>query len=91
MLLKILMNSRGITIDSVAYRLMPATVAQVMEKYSFQFYLFSLIACKCPLCHYLKDFFCPFATLQSKRHYLLQKVLQEVILFAKMCLSFGIG
>lgn len=45
--------------DSVAYRLMPATVAQVVEQYSFQFYLFSLIV-SVPFAIILKFFFVPW-------------------------------
>ena len=42
--------------DSVAYPLRSATVPQVVEQYSFQFYLFSLIA-SVPFAIILKIFF----------------------------------
>lgn len=64
--------------DSVAYRLRPATIAQVVEQHSFQF-----IFADCATI--FKIFSCPLATLQSKRHCLSQNVIQDVILFAKMC------
>ena len=83
MLPKIFTNGTGITMDSVAYRLRSATVPQVVEQYSFQFYLFSLIA-SVPFAIILKIFFCPLATLHSKSHYLLQKVLQEEF-FSQKC------
>ena len=65
MLPKIFTNGRGITMDSFAYRLRSATVPQVVEQYSFQFYLFSLIA-SVPFAIILKIFFVPWQLYSPK-------------------------
>ena len=76
--------------DSVAYRLRSATVPQVVEQYSFQFYLFSLIA-SVPFAIILKIFFLSLGNSTVQKSLSVKKSYSRGILSAKMCLSFGIG
>ena len=75
--------------DSVAYRLRSATVPQVVEQYSFQFYLFSLIA-SVPFAIIL-NIFLSLGNSTVQKSLSIKKSSSRGILLAKMCLSFGIG